>query len=282
MNWRHYFRAAFPSVLSVLLFAGHSPAADKSGVGANAISLPKGPGAIEGLGESFQPHLNTGTASFSVGLKFPPGTAGHAPSLGLSYEGGSGNGPLGFGWTLPMSSIQRRTDQGIPTYGEAVGFPRTDTFINDLREELVPLTNGFLFCKNEGPFIRYQQLSNYWVGTLPNGTRLEFGVTADARVVDPIHPDHVFSWLLQKETDTHGNVIAYAYTNFPGPNQLNQKYLAGIAYGPGAPPWNNFHFVACHYEDRPDWFEDGRSGFLVRTGKRLKEIVIGTQGPVLT
>src|SRR6516225_6081054 len=278
MSWR--FRAFL--VLSLFLCGARSHAADKSGVGANAISLPKGPGAIEGLGESFQPHLNTGTASSGLTFRLPPGTAGHTPALSLSYEGGSGNGPLGFGWALSMSSIQYRTDEGIPTYGQNVGFPRADTFINDAREELVPLTNGYLFCKNEEAFIRYQQLSNFWVGTLPNGTRMEFGLTPDARVQDPGNTNHIFSWLLQKETDSHGNVIVYSYTNFPGSNNLNQKYLSGIAYGPGAPPWNNFHFVSFIYEDRPDWFEDCRSGFIVRTGKRLKQIVVGTQGPVLT
>jgi RHS repeat-associated protein len=257
-------------------------AADKSGVGPNAISLPKGPGAVEGLGESFQPHLNTGTASTALPLKLPPGTAGHSPVLNLEYEGGSANGPLGFGWMLPMPCIQRRSDKGIPTYGENVGFPRTDAFINEMREELVPLTNGFLFCKNEGAFVRYLQVSNYWGGTLPNGTRMEFGLTADGRVQDLANSNHVFAWLLQRETDTHGNVITWSYTNFPGSNDLNQKYLSGIAYGPGAPPWNNFHFVSFAYEDRPDWFEDCRSGFVVRTGKRLRQIIIGTQGPALT
>jgi len=39
-------------------------AADKSGVSPNAISVPKGPGSIEGLGDSFQPSLNTGTAKY--------------------------------------------------------------------------------------------------------------------------------------------------------------------------------------------------------------------------
>src|SRR5262249_57945045 len=100
--------------LSVFLCGRASFAADKSGVGPNTISLPKGPGAIEGLGESFQPHLNTGTASSGLALKVPLGTAGHTPALNLSYEGGCGNGPLGFGWTLPMECIQRRSDEGLP------------------------------------------------------------------------------------------------------------------------------------------------------------------------
>ena len=38
----------------VLLLTSLGLASDKSGVSANAISLPKGPGSIEGLGESFQ------------------------------------------------------------------------------------------------------------------------------------------------------------------------------------------------------------------------------------
>src|SRR5215510_6716559 len=70
------------------LFCGYSSAADKSGVSPNTISLPKGPGAIEGLGESFQPHLNTGTAGSGFALKVPLGTAGHTPALNLSYQGG--------------------------------------------------------------------------------------------------------------------------------------------------------------------------------------------------
>ena len=69
-------------------------AADKSGVTPNTISLPSGPGSIEGLGEAFQPTLNTGTGKYGIQLAVPPGTAGHAPALSLSYEGGSGNGPL--------------------------------------------------------------------------------------------------------------------------------------------------------------------------------------------
>src|SRR5437868_2329446 len=85
-------------------------AADKSGVSPNTISLPKGPGSIEGLGESFQPTLNTGTAKYSIGLKLPPGTAGQAPELRLLYEGGAGNGPLGFGWQLQLAYVQRRSD----------------------------------------------------------------------------------------------------------------------------------------------------------------------------
>src|SRR5213596_267405 len=164
-----------PFPLLALLICFTAAAADKNGVSPNTISLPKGPGSIEGLGESFQPSLNTGTAHYSIGFKVPPGVAGHTPSLRITYEGGGGNGPLGYGWSLPTSSVQRRSDHGIPTYGQDVGFPREDTFINDMKEELVPQTNGYFFCKNEGAFIRYEQVSNHWEATQPDGTRLVFG-----------------------------------------------------------------------------------------------------------
>ncbi len=258
---------------------------DKSGVTPNTISVPKGPGAIEGLGESFQPTLNTGTASYGITLKVPPGTAGHAPALRLAYEGGGGNGPLGFGWSLPVPCVQRRSDLGIPRYldslppGDPIG--RVDLYIDGSKEQLVPQADGDWFHMDEGAFIRYRQVNGYWEGTLPNGTQMDFGLTDGGRIEDPAFTNHVFAWLLEQETDTHGNVITYTYTNFPDSNNLNQKYLAAIAYGPGAPPWNNFHFITFAYEDRPDWFEDCRSGFIVRTGKRLKQIVIGTQGPTL-
>ena len=61
LAWRRTsFAILLPLFAFLALFCGHSLfAADKSGVSPNTISLPKGPGSIEGLGESFQPTLNT-------------------------------------------------------------------------------------------------------------------------------------------------------------------------------------------------------------------------------
>ena len=71
---------------------------DKIGVSPNTISLPSGPGSIEGLDESFQPMLNTGSTRYSVKITLPPGAGGHTPGLTLNYERGKGNGPAGIGW----------------------------------------------------------------------------------------------------------------------------------------------------------------------------------------
>src|SRR5712671_4795540 len=107
---------------------------DKSGVKASAISLPSGPGSIEGLGESFEPQLNTGSSSYGVAIAIPPGRAGLQPSIRLAYNSGLGNSMAGLGWTFEMPVIKRQTDKGFPAYSSK------DTFIF-AGEELVPLSN---------------------------------------------------------------------------------------------------------------------------------------------
>jgi len=84
-----------------------------------AISLPKGGGAIRGMGEKFAANPVTGTGSMSVPIATSPGRAGFGPQLSLSYDSGAGNGPFGFGWSLSIPSITRKTDKGLPQYHDA-------------------------------------------------------------------------------------------------------------------------------------------------------------------
>src|SRR6266508_6906274 len=99
---------------------GHSPAAPPT------ITLPKGGGAVRGIGEKFAANPVTGTGSISVPLATSPGRAGFGPQLSLSYDSGAGNGPFGFGWSLSLPSITRKTDKGLPRYQDA---EEADVFI---------------------------------------------------------------------------------------------------------------------------------------------------------
>jgi RHS repeat-associated protein len=272
----------------VLAAPGVAQSVDKSGVRPSAVSLPSGPGSIQGLGDLFEPDLSTGVAGYSIALKVPTATAGIEPSLGLSYNGGNGNGPLGYGWDIDLPFVQRDTARGLPRYvdeangldddgdGEIDELDELDEFVSDTADLLVRQADGFYFARTEGEFVRYRRVGDYWEGILPDGTLLEFGVTAEARLVDD--QGRVFKWLLERETDTR-SLILYSHAAFPGENNLNQKYLAKIEWGKGFSPWTHSHFVAFEYEVRPDWFEVAESGFLVRTGMRLKTINVATQGP---
>ncbi len=72
-----------------------------------AITLPKGGGAIRGMGEKFAANPVTGTGSMSVPIATSPGRGGFGPQLVLSYDSGAGNGLFGFGWNLSLPAITR-------------------------------------------------------------------------------------------------------------------------------------------------------------------------------
>lgn len=101
-----------------------------------SINLPKGGGAIRGMGEKFAANPVTGTGSMTVPIATSPGRSGFGPELSLSYDSGAGNGPFGFGWSLSSPSISRKTDKGLPQYR---GMEGSDVFILSGAEDLVPV-----------------------------------------------------------------------------------------------------------------------------------------------
>ena len=101
-----------------------------------AITLPKGGGAIRGIGEKFAANPVTGTGSMSVPIATSPGRSGFGPQLSLTYDSGAGNGPFGFGWSLSLPAIARKTDKGLPRYADA---EESDVFILSGAEDLVPV-----------------------------------------------------------------------------------------------------------------------------------------------
>src|SRR6266704_1471512 len=103
---------------------------------APSISLPKGGGAIRGIGEKFAANPVTGTGSMTVPIAVSPGRSGFGPQLALSYDSGSGNGPFGLGWNLSLPTITRKTDKGLPQYQDGA---ESDVFILSGAEDLVPL-----------------------------------------------------------------------------------------------------------------------------------------------
>src|SRR6266487_3638605 len=109
---------------------------EKSSISVPSLSLPKGGGAIKGIGEKFAANPVTGTGSMTVSIATSPGRSGFGPQLALSYDSGAGNGPFGLGWNLSLPSISRKTDKGLPLYND---FDDSDVFILSGAEDLVPV-----------------------------------------------------------------------------------------------------------------------------------------------
>ncbi len=258
-------------------------AADKNGVSPQTISLPSGPGSISGLGESFQPQLNSGSGSYAVPIQLPKGPGGFGPSLSLQYHTGNGNGCVGIGWKLSEPSfVSRNMDNGLPLYVDAANgldddFDGTidnpgeiDRFSGIDLEELVSLPDATFRSESEETFLRYERTATGWSARTKSGVQHEFGSSSSARVEGG---SRVFSWLLERSTDLNGNAIEYRYLSDPG--SPGQKYCREIRWAGETA----FYAVVMIYEgNRPDVHSDYRSGFEVRTGLRLARIDVIGQG----
>jgi RHS repeat-associated protein len=204
-----------------------------------SISLPKGGGAIKGIGEKFFANPVTGTSALSVPLPISPGRAGLQPALALAYDSGAGNGPFGLSWTVAAASITRRTDKGLPQYLDAQD---SDTCIlagaEDLVRELRPsvanpgmlepvsdprdtpqgrFTVDRFRPRVEGGFARIERWrresdgTTHWRVISSQNVISLFGTDANSRIADPQDPTRIYSWLLAATYSGKGDAIFYRY-----------------------------------------------------------------------
>ncbi|MDR4497890.1 MAG: hypothetical protein MRK02_08235 [Candidatus Scalindua sp.] len=199
---------------------------------APAIQVPKGGGAIRGIGEKFAANPVTGTGSMTVPIATSPGRSGFGPQLSLSYDSGAGNGPFGLGWNLSLPTITRKTDKGLPKYRDA---EESDVFIISGAEDLVPVlrSDGSRFVDEtsapdhtilryrpriEGLFARIERWTHktnpkdtFWRSISKDNITTWYGKTDKSRITDPDDPTRIFSWLISEMYDDKGNVIVYEY-----------------------------------------------------------------------
>jgi RHS repeat-associated protein len=237
---------------------------------APTISLPKGGGAIRGIDEKFAANPVTGSGALNLPIPITKGRGGFDPQLTLSYDSSGGNGPFGFGWTLSLPSITRKTDKGLPHY---VDCDESDIFILSGSEDLVPVlvseetgrwtdepipsrqrykiksyrprTEG-LFARIER-WTRIDDGATHWRSISKDNILSIYGLDSNSRIADPQDSAHVFSWLISSSFDDKGNAIIYDYAEETGegvdlnlPSEARRercanRYLRRIRYGNRAP-----------------------------------------------
>ncbi|WP_433063372.1 SpvB/TcaC N-terminal domain-containing protein [Dactylosporangium sp. CS-033363] len=201
---------------------------------APALSLPKGGGAVRGIGETFATNPVTGTGKVTLPLPVTPGRGGFGPGHSLGYDSGAGTGPFGLGWSLGLPAVTRRTDRGVPVYADATG---SDVFLLAGAEDLVPelvwdeasgewrpvrLTGPEFLIerfrpRTEGAFARIERWTRvsdgdtHWRATSRENITTVYGAGPGSRIADPNDPARVYSWLLCSSHDDRGNAIAYEY-----------------------------------------------------------------------
>jgi RHS repeat-associated protein len=270
------------------------------------ISLPKGGGALQGIGEKFSPDLHTGTGNFTVPIALPPGRNGFQPQLSLAYSTGNGNGPFGLGWSLSVPGVSRKTSKGIPIYNDA-----KDVFVLSGVEDLVPVPgaaagNQRYRPRTEGLFALIDHVrendNNFWRVRSKDGLVSFYGTERSkeataawedsAIIAKPTDRRRVFAWKLKETRDPFGNRIVYEYERDKaregshdwdpqdGPHNWDQLYLKRICYvnyGLAGDQKKFLISVSFNYQERTgDPFSDYRAGFEIRTRKRCSSIEIRT------
>jgi RHS repeat-associated protein len=244
------------------------------------VSLPRGGGAIRGIGEKFSTNPATGTCSLNIPIATSPGRAGFELSLELSYDSGSGNGPFGIGWHLSTPSVSRKTDKGLPQYADEQD---ADIFVLSGAEDLVPVrvrnSDGTRLDildrgdyrvqryrqRTEGLFARIERWTNrmngdvHWRVITRENVLSIYGRSPAARIADPEHPERIFSWLIEETRDDRGNIACYIY---------KPEDATGVDAGRAS--------ESNRFEARPD----GSREFLATSQRYLKRIQYGNLIPV--
>src|SRR5437867_882714 len=232
-------------------------------IAAPSISLPKGGGAIRGMGEKFGANPVTGTGSMTVPIATSPGRSGFGPQLSLAYDSGAGNGPFGLGWNLSLPSITRKTDKGLPRFRSAED---SDVYVLSGSEDLVPTIGASVVRtmhgvdfrvrryrpRIEGLFARIERWTNlqtgemHWRSISKDNVTTFYGRTAESRIADPDDPLRIFSWLICETHDDKGNATVYEYVaedskgvdlsqmherNRTDASRSSNRYLKRIKYG---------------------------------------------------
>jgi RHS repeat-associated protein len=244
------------------------------------LTLPGGGATVRGMSESLEPVTLRGTCGLRVPVPVVTSGRGALPDLALVYSSAAGNSPFGLGWDVPLPSVARKTERGLPRYTD------DDRFVLTGADDLVavgPLSGPAplggsgeqTWCqryrpRTEGGFARIERHrsvatgATFWVTISPGNVATIFGRSEAARISDPEDPGRVFSWLVEESFDDRGNHVHYHWVPDDGRgvdagaaeevhrSRYAQRYLREVAYLAASPVPDRWAYAPIDHSD-PDW-----------------------------
>ncbi|MFN3200502.1 MAG: toxin TcdB middle/N-terminal domain-containing protein [Bradymonadia bacterium] len=246
-----------------------TPVLAQTGVSDDRVSLPEGPGSLEGIGDNAGISASRGAMNFAVGIDVPAGFPGITPNLSIAYNSGGSAGIMGIGWDMSVPFMERMTQWGLPKY------TADDDFVANGGDQLVHVGEGVYRARIEGGFVRYLWIDRgdgtqgYWVAEQPDGIKMYFGATADGDLVDNARVSGrdgaTFRYQLVEIVDSFDHRAHYSYQlrdGLPYLDSIEYTFVNGEARSK----------VTFEYEDRPDPLSDARSGANELISQRLAAV----------
>ncbi|MEC9439604.1 MAG: SpvB/TcaC N-terminal domain-containing protein [Myxococcota bacterium] len=235
----------------------------QTGVDDDRVSLPEGPGSLEGVGDNIDIDPNMGSMSHNISFALPQGRNGMSPATSLSYSSSAPAGLLGIGWSMQMPTIERMSSRGIPEYQP------DDLFAANGGSELVLVDDSgsdYVYRERfEKSFNRYIWKNvgggdqGYWIVEEPDGTRGFYGANKDGQLVASARTDSdlgAAKYHLVDRVDVYGNTVRHSYDKMGGtyPLMTSIEYVFDANDEP-------VYSVELSYEVRPDTIIDCALGF---------------------
>jgi len=166
-----------------------------------------------------------GAATYSIPLNLPPGIGNMTPQIAITYNSNTGNGLLGWGWTISGLSAINRTGSTIYHDNKVRGikFDDEDNFMLD-GNRLISLTSTEFKTEIES-FSKIVKMQSNSYGPLwfevrtKDGRIMQYGNTTDSK-----HKlqgkQEVLAWYLNRVEDYKGNHIDFEYSQYNGELRL--------------------------------------------------------------
>ena len=259
------------------------------------ISELKAADPAAGIQQIEAPSANqNGTATLSYPFEVPAGRNDIGVSAGLQYSSEGGSSFVGYGWSLPVQSIDIETRWGVPRFedqyesesyllmGQQLSdrlYRRTDSLARQADKQFYPMT--------EGGFSRIIRKGNspknyYWEVTGKDGTVYSYGGhgghVSDATSLTDTKGNRI-KWALDRVTDVHGNFAAFHYMK-SGNNLYPERYT-WTGFGETEGLYSIEFDIDSTATDRKDVTSSGRLGIMQKDKGLLRKVTVKNNGQQL-
>ncbi|WP_162271026.1 RHS repeat-associated core domain-containing protein [Chryseobacterium glaciei] len=184
-----------------------------------------------------------GQLQFTLAITLPPGVKNIAPNMNLTYTSNSGNGAMGYGWSISGVTAISRMGKTIERDGEQIGVKLDNSDYYTFNGQRLILKSGE-YGKNGAEYVteKYSNIKiksfgaitaqpwqgpEYWIVTFEDGSQAWYGdppATSYNASTTPLE------YNISKWKDAQGNYILYDYMQGQG-NSQNLATIDRIRWG---------------------------------------------------